>query len=797
MFPLSPSVNFTEKDFTNIIPAVSTSTGAYAGVFEWGPVLDPITVTSEEVLTQRFGHPNDNNFTSFFSAANFLSYSKDLLNVRVDVNGLRNAVSTPTGSVTNIIANAVGSGYTSVPTVTISAPQVVGGVNATGTAVLSGGSVTGVNISTKGSGYTSASVAFSAPQVVGGVTATGTAVLSGSVTGYTIDVPGIDYTSATITFPAPESVGGVTATATLDLSGGAVVGVVITNPGSGYLVAPVPVISGNGTTAVVSASITLSAIESVNIDIPGAGYITAPTVTFTGTGSNATATSVVSSSGISSYVITNPGSGYTATPTVTVSGGGGSSATATTAINVGGVKIRNTQDYLDHYSNGQGTTGEFAAKYPGKLGNSLTISVADSATYNSWLYKNNFNSAPGTSSYATSINSTNDELHIVIVDSSGAWTGTVGTVLEKYSYVSKAAGAKKSDGTNNYYKDVLNSQSKYVWWTDHPASGTNWGTSNLNTTFASLGAVLTKTLSGGLDDYAATDGNIQEAYALLVNQELYDISLLVSGKVSAATANYIISNVAETRRDLVAFVSPVDVNTNEIITGTGSDPVNKIIEFRNALPSSSYAFLDSGFKYQYDRYNDKYRWVPLNADIAGLAARTDYTNDAWWSIAGYNRGQIKNWIKLAVQLGRTERDNLYKNGVNPVIIEPGQGCILFGDKTLLAKPSAFDRINVRRLFIVLEKAISKAAKYQLFEFNDEFTRASFVNMVTPFLRDVQGRRGLSKFAVKCDTTNNTPQVIQSNGFVGDIFVSPNYSVNFIQLNFVATNNFAQFNISGV
>jgi len=220
--------------------------------------------------------------------------------------------------------------------------------------------------------------------------------------------------------------------------------------------------------------------------------------------------------------------------------------------------------------------------------------------------------------------------------------------------------------------------------------------------------------------------------------------------------------------------------------------VDALNEYRNELPSTSYAVLDSGSKYQYDRYNDKYRFVPLNGDVAGLCARTDYTNDPWFSPGGLNRGQIKNVVKLAVNPGKTERDNLYSNGVNPVVNFPGQGTVLFGDKTLQSRPSAFDRINVRRLFIVLEKAIATAAKYQLFEFNDSFTRAQFKNLVEPFLRDVQGRRGVTDFRVKCDDTNNTGEVIDRNEFVADIFIKPNRSINFITLNFIAARSSVSF-----
>jgi len=623
-FQLSPGVAVVEKDFSAIIPAVSTTAGAFAGVFTWGPVLDPVTITSENNLVSRFGKPTDETAQSFFTAANFLAYTNNLLVVRADTATHRNAV-------------AAGSA----------------------------------------------------------------------------------------------------------------------------------------------------------------------------------------------------------------------------------VKINNFDAYDDSYASGSNSIGEWAAKFPGKLGNSIKVSFADSNTWNPivndedfvagttyviatlgdtdwnavagtvgltyavgdsfvaddtdtgtgtayapWTYKNEFDTAPSTSAYATSNGSSNDELHVVVVDVDGKWTGTAGTVLEKFAFVSKASDAKKSDGSNNYYKDVVNSQSKYVWWTDHTTgvltsvagvgtSGVAWGTtSGTGIGYKDLELPVTTTLSGGVDDLTATDGQLQTAYAIFANAEQYDISLLPLGKASATVATYVINNVAEVRLDCVVFVSPQDVSSGDVIVGSGSDAVDALVAYRDALPSSSYGVLDSGYKYQYDRYNDKYRYIPLNGDVAGLCARTDYTNDPWWSPGGLNRGQVKNVVKLAVNPGKAERDTLYKSGVNPVVNFPGQGTVLFGDKTLQAKPSAFDRINVRRLFIVLEKAIATAAKFQLFEFNDEFTRAQFKNLVEPFLRDVQGRRGVTDFRVNCDDTNNTGEVIDRNEFVADIYIKPNRSINFITLTFVAARSSVNFSEIG-
>lgn len=549
-FQLSPGVLVTERDLTAIVPAVSTTAGAFAGAFQWGPVDQVVVVDSEITLVERFGKPNDNVFTSFFTAANFLSYGNNLQIIRAVGESAKNAIA-----------------------------------NASASAVL----------------------------------------------------------------------------------------------------------------------------------------------------------------------------------------------------------IKNEDAYLSTYADGSANVGEFAAKYPGVLGNSLKVSMADANTFSNWAYSSLFDSAPSTSTFASSVGGTNDEMHIIVIDEDGAWTGVAGTTLEKFSYVSKASDAKKSDGAGNYYKDVLNNTSKYVYWMDHPSTGSNWGSATQGITFANLTSNVTVSLALGADDQPS-DGNVQSSFAMLANDDQYDVSLLCLGAASPTTVTYVVNNVAEVRKDCIAFFSPEQA---DVVDNAGQE-VTDTIAMRNSLPSSSYAVMDSGWKYQYDRYNDKYRWVPLNGDIAGCTARTDYVADPWFSPAGFNRGQIKNVVKLAYSPTKTDRDYLYKAGINPVVSFPGQGTVLFGDKTLLAKPSAFDRINVRRLFIVLEKAIATAAKFQLFEFNDPFTRAQFRNLVEPFLRDVKGRRGVIDFKVVCDETNNTGEVIDRNEFVADIYIKPARSINFIQLNFIATRTGISF-----
>ena len=630
------------------------------------------------------------------------------------------------------------------------------------------------------------------------------AIATGGVSGTTITNAGSGYSSTAaapaVTVSAPDEDGGIQAVITATISGGAITAISVTNGGSGYASAPTVTVSGSGGGAGASFTANLSggSVDSVDVDDGGSGYKGTITVSFSGGGgSNAAANATVSSSTISALTIGTAGTGYSSAPSITIAAPpSGTTATATSSITTAGLKIVNGETYNSTYSNGAGVVGSFAAKYPGTLGNSIKVSMVDGDQYSGWDYENEFDGDPGTSPYATQFGGDGDEMHIIIVDEDGAITGTAGTILEKFAFVSKAGDAKRGDGTNNYYKNVVNSRSQYVWWMDHVAGATNWGDDAANTSFDMLTQVYDASLTGGTDDFTMTEGQQQDAYELFSNAESYDISLVLMGKASATTTDYVISNIAETRLDCVVFASPEDVDTGDIIIGSTSTQVDQINAYRNALPSTSYAVLDSGFKYQYDRYADKYRYIPLNGDVAGLCARTDYTNDPWFSPGGLNRGQIKNVVKLAVNPNKTMRDSLYKNGVNPVVTFPGEGTVLFGDKTLLAKPSAFDRINVRRLFIVMEKAIATAAKFQLFEFNDGFTRAQFKNLVEPFLRDVQGRRGITDFVVKCDESNNTGEVIDRNEFVADIFVKPNRSINFITLTFVAARSAINFSEIG-
>ena len=468
-----------------------------------------------------------------------------------------------------------------------------------------------------------------------------------------------------------------------------------------------------------------------------------------------------------------------------------------------------------------------------------------------WRFYDLFDGAPGTSSYATERGrGTGDEMHIVVYDYTGEQSGfdvdangqRTNGVLETYANLSKNINAKSPQGDSIYYPYVIRKQSSFVYWTDHNTAGINWGTDIdatvgnivLNGTdgsgtdagdnveiedgtdssaghiamedgtgsYSALNTPTKTELSGGTDDYAVTAGELETAYGKFEDTESEDINLILGGKGGGAgdtsssqdTHVTMLTTLVEKRRDCIALVSPYRSAT--VGVSSSNTQTDNVIEAFDLCPSSSYVVFDSSYKYQYDKYNDVFRFVPMNGDTAGLCANTDNVADAWFSPAGYNRGGVRNAIKLSYNPKKAERDRLYRARVNPVVNFPGQGVTLFGDKTALSKPSAFDRINVRRLFLVLEKAIATAAKFQLFEFNDEFTRAQFRNLVEPFLRDVQGRRGIQDFSVIADNTNNTGEVIDRNEFVADIFVKPARSINFITLNFIATRTGVSFSEVG-
>lgn len=498
-------------------------------------------------------------------------------------------------------------------------------------------------------------------------------------------------------------------------------------------------------------------------------------------------------------------------------------ATASAAKNAVGTgktpELVRNEDYVGNVSSA--THGAFIARYAGSIGNSIAVAACGSSAgaggFSDWEFKNEFDRPPSTSSYVESLGGTADEFHIVVYDRNGLWTGATGTVLERYSSVSLSKDAQDSQGNSIYYGDKINNSSKYIMAAINSTAGSLTNGSDLQTGFVGFNyrgdnlpssvsfKVATYSLTGGADEARYTNeadiiSIVGSGLSAFTDADTQDVNLIIGGPEFIATSGTTVNvgigtsikNICESRKDCIGFVSaPVKDPTK-----TETDKLDIAKNYRNTIGSSSYMFIDSGYKYMYDIYNDKYRYVPLNGDIAGLCARSDSNTDPWFSPAGFNRGNIKNVVKLAFNPSLTFRDELYKNGINPVVTFPGEGTVLYGDKTAQVKPSAFDRINVRRLFIVLEKAIATAAKYSLFEFNDSFTRAQFRSLVEPFLRDVQSRRGIVDYKVVCDEKNNTAEVIDGNRFVADIYIKPARSINFIQLNFVATRTGVSFSEVG-
>ena len=658
-FQVSPGVLVTEKDLTNIVPAVSTTSGGIVITAEKGPVDEITTISSENELVDIFGKPNANNFEEFFTAANFLGYGNNLKVVR-PITGMVNAVSTGTAVLIKNTADYLNTYY-----------------SASGA-----GQVTNIG-----------PWAAREPGTLGNSLKVS---LCPNSTAF-----GPHSQSGTLTNDATAAIGDTTITM---------------DDGSLFQVGDI--LEFGDATSVPSA------------DGAPSGFFYKVT-------------------GISTHVLTiarfNPATGQTET---------------------------------------------------GGLRHAL---VDNCKVLRHWEYYFNFSTPPSTTDDVSAAGGSLDEMHIAVIDEDGTITGTAGTILETFEGVSQAHDAKDSSGNSNYYPDVIYRESKYIYWIDHIATlsdgATKFGTTFDNTVGDAF-VVSSTSLSGGTDDYVATNAEIATAYEKFNDADNVDLSLLLCGPSQTSadatgdTKATAVMDIATARKDCVAFISPARADVVGVANAVTQ--TQNVVSFADGLPSTSYAVIDSGYKYMYDKYNDVYRFVPLNGDIAGLCARTDNIADSHFSPAGYTRGQIRGAVKLAFNPNQAQRDELYKARINPVVAFPGQGTVLFGDKTASSKPSAFDRINVRRLFITLEKAIAIAAKFQLFEFNDEFTRAQFRNLIEPFLRDVQGRRGLTDFSVVCDDTNNTGDVIDRNEFRADIFVKPSRSINFIQLNFVATRSGVAF-----
>ena len=686
---LSPGINVSEYDQTTSVPNVSTGVGAIAGIFNQGPVNTPVLVGSEQQLVATFGNPGENNFETWFTAANFLNYSNSLYVVRVLPNAGNNAVANSgTYSTHPSVNNSVD--YDLLYAANSSAP--FGDVDINWVAKHPGLYGNSLRISVCDNPWAYASQLHA--------------------NGLSVSSPLEVYANLSINISSN--------TASL-----------IVTPGGGNSVADAATYANR-----LTANLSIGDIVVFGNSTIGAQKLKVTTIGSVTTNSSAAVASIA---------------------------------------------------FDNVYRLAQAFTTS------GSLNNLIT---------RKWEFSDALGTQPVQTQYVKTYGNTAayDEVHVVIVDNDGkVKNGVPGTPLEVFKGLSRATDAKTTSGADNYYARVINKNSKYVWW---GAARTGSPVAN-----AALIAVSSNRNNQNMTFSAGTDpenesnislGTIAKGYDLYKSPDSIDISLMLQGKPTGQNtyelANYLI-DICESRMDAIAFITPPD----SVITNNPGLEAQSIVDWATpdsttggGVVSSSYAVVDSGYKYMYDKYNDKYRYVPLNGDIAGLCVRTDSTRDPWWSPAGYNRGKIKNVVKLRWNPTQTDRDLLYPNSVNPVVTLPGFGPMLYGDKTHQLFPSAFDHINVRRLFIVLEKAISRSAKQMLFEFNDEFTRAQFKAMINPYLRDIQGRRGITDFLVVCDATNNTPEVVDQGKFIGDIYVKPARSINFIQLNFVAVRTGVQF-----
>jgi hypothetical protein len=735
-FQISPGVNTSEIDLTTVVPGISSIDAGFSGAFRWGPINDVTLIDSESLLVERFQKPDANTYASFFTAANFLNYSNKLHLVRcANTTGAKNAASTGGGAIlvanSSVYYNTLDEGGASVS-------------DSKGNFMAKWAGSLGNSLKVSICGPTRANLASGNTVVAGNsdVTLTGTVA---------VHVSDKSMTGTNTLFGTELKVGDV-----IKVSGNTFVVATITSNTAGT-------VNANPATGAISATSCVrykrSAFGEPEKNMVGTVAITANSKVITAT---------------------------------VASGEQGSGAFNKQYVAGDIVKINGEERKISAVTNSSSMTTTLA----------FTNTATAQAHSRTWEYAGLFDKEPVTTQSSADKGALYDEIHVAVIDEDGEWTGALDQGIEVYAGLSVAKGAKYEDGSKAYYVDALNRRSKYIWWADHNSKGdalttagaavSAWGTTAAaGIVYGSSGAagslISTTSLSGGVDGTDVSDGDKIAGLQKFKNTEEVEIGLLLAGAASQTVALELIS-IAEMRKDCVAFISP---EQSDVVNNEGSE-VDAVIDYRNGLGTTSYATLDSGYKYQYDRYNDVYRYIPLNGDIAGIAAATEANRDAWFSPAGFSRGAVRNVIKLPFNPRQSQRDMLYKNNINPVVTFMGEGTVLFGDKTLLAKPSAFDRINIRRLFIILEKAISRFARASLFEFNDAFTRAQFVGAVEPFLRGVQGRDGITDFVVVCDDSNNTGDVIDRNEFVGDIYVKPNRAINFIQLNFVAVRTGVDF-----
>jgi len=739
-FQVSPGVEVKEIDLTNVIPAVSTSIGGYAGRFRWGPIDEISLIGSENELANKFGKPNATYARSFFEGASFLQYGNALRVVRAEE--------------TDVINASSGSKATSLKSLAIDTTAVTeldaisDGDNILDNFLVTSNDATDTVPTLENPLYVIDTIVLAAADSPIGVSSSGYS--AEDVSSFTIAGKAIQVEVDTVSGDDPDTISLTTLSAGQKFTVSELKGLTAAN----MLSIPTTNVSGTGTGLSVDITFKLS---SITISDGGLG-LDGSTLAFKANKQDASSTEVTVTSGF----------------TATLATAGDSD-----------LQIIKNDDAFDNVKSG--LTDDVYSRYAGALGNKTRVYILNSVNFGGSFTGADGNTFAAASNFDAAPDATN-EVHILVTTTAKEFTGdnseATELVVENWPFLGVSSTAKAADGSNNYYSDVINARSQWIYV---PSAITNVAT--LSATNGTFG------LSGGLDGSATrNDGMVKNALALLSDAETVDVSLLFAESDSdgVGTISNEVLDIAKTRKDCVGFVSPPVADTKGV---AGGNALTNVLEYRNNTLTSgtdSYGVIGSTSLYIYDKYNDAFIHIGSQGHLAGLCANTDGVAAPWFSPAGFNRGNFRSVAKVDFNPSKIQRDELYKAGVNPITAFPGQGIVLFGDKTLQAKPSAFDRINVRRLFIVLEKAIATAAKFQLFELNDEFTRATFRNAVEPFLRDVQGRRGITDFLVICDDTNNTGQVIDTNRFVADIFIKPARSINFITLSFIATRTGVDF-----
>ena len=804
----SPGVQIREIDLTTTTNPEQDNVGVVVGPFARGPINYPTRITTERQLVETFGKPNASNYEYWYTAANFLQYGGVCNVIRTDNAKIFNAAnklgsgaaataSIDGGAIDAVTVTNGGTGYSNAIATVV--PDSGNGSGAELSVTIEEGQITAISVLSGGSGYTGSptvSIVAYGPKIrnlddyestiedganIYEWVAKDPGDLSNSLRVYVTDA-GADQV-LTLAQPGtsaeePEFVKGEAVSVDGEDKDGKVFNYVVSFK-----------LSATGLLSAFAEGDTVNVVQGVDT--------TSGTVVHW-----SRATRILQVGGLS-------GKAIPVGSTIFV----GASAQAATAKGTVSSIDRELSVVLD-----AGSQLFQTDEIDDTNAVAYTIGTAESAYQRSDIFPGQrwvtLAQRPGTSPFCSDRGGAKDEIHIAVFDSDGKISGQPNTLLEKFLFVSKASDARGVEGQNNFYKDVVNAQSQYIWFGEHPGSGSLWDVSSVadgawgqaastkfdlvryqdaGLSYASKYTSFNYNFEGGYQDYNVTLSNLTAAYDLVSDPETADVDFIMMGPSlgddTAAKAAHIIS-IVNSRKDCLAFISPIK---EDVVNIVNQDTVTaNLTKFFDQLASSSYTIFDSGYKYTYDKYNDTYRWVACNSDIAGLCVETTVTNEAWYSPAGFSRGNIKNIVKLAYNPRKAQRDLLYSSRINPIVTFPGQGTVLFGDKTAQGFASAFDRINVRRLFLQLEKIIGAAAKTQLFELNDEATRATFINLVEPYLRDVEGKRGITEFLVVCDERNNPPESIDRGEFYAEIYVKPTRTINYITLSFVATRTGVSF-----